>query len=139
MTSTHIRFESLPKTYARLIHFHMPRPIHDDVAYSNTVEIVDALALAEPSLNQDQRDYLELLTQLIEAYDAEIPDPKFSGIEMLRFLLSENGMTGDDLAILLGVDRSTAYRILKSTRKLTLEHVRRLSDRFRVSADLLIA
>jgi hypothetical protein len=34
----------LPKTYDKLIKFHAPRPIHDEVGYQNTVEVIDALA-----------------------------------------------------------------------------------------------
>lgn len=47
-------------------------------------------------------------------------------------------MTGDDLAKLLKVDRSVAYKILKGTRNLTTNHLRRLCERFSVRADLFI-
>ena len=91
-------------------------------------------------LNKDQDDYLEILSQLIETYeDAHVKPPrKVAGIKLVRFLLAENDMTGDDLAELLGVDRSVAYKILKGTRNLTAEHIRKLADRFLISADALI-
>jgi HTH-type transcriptional regulator/antitoxin HigA len=129
----------LPTRYAELVALHMPRPIHDRVAYDNTVEVIDALA--GHKLNADQEDYLELLSQLVETYEAArlTPYPKLKGIDALKFLLSENQLTGDDLAKLLSVDRSTAYKILKGTRNLTTEHVRVLCDRFSVGAELLIA
>lgn len=108
-------------------------------AYDNTVEVIDALA--GHKLNADQEDYLELLSQLVEAYEAAhlTPYPKIKGIEALKFLMSENGLTGDDLAKLLSVDRSTAYKILKGTRNLTTEHIRILCERFSVGPELLIA
>ncbi len=129
----------LPTRYADLIALHVPRPIHDRAAYDNTVEVIDALA--GHKLNADQEDYLELLSQLVEAYEADqfVPPPKLTGPEALKFLLKENQLTGDDLAALLGVDRSTAYKLLKGTRQLTLEHVRRLSARFNVGAELFLA
>lgn len=129
----------LPTRYSELVALHMPRPIHDRVAYDNTVEVIDALA--GHKLNADQDDYLELLSQLVETYEAThlTAYPKVKGIEAIKFLLSENQLTGDDLAQLLSVDRSTAYKILKGTRNLTTEHIRILCDRFSVGAELLIA
>jgi HTH-type transcriptional regulator/antitoxin HigA len=128
----------IPKTYAELVALHVPRPIHDKVSYENTVAVVDRLAGAR--LNEDQDDYLEILSQLIETYeDAHVKPPRtVAGIKLVRFLLAENDMTGDDLAALLGVDRSVAYKILKGTRNLTAEHVRKIADRFLISADVLI-
>ena len=128
----------LPKTYAALVALHVPRPLNDAVSYDNTVEIVDALA--GHKLNADQEDYLEILGDLIESYEDEhLPAlPKVSGTRLLHFLLEENSLTGDDLADLLKIDRSAAYKILKGTRNLTMEHVRRLAERFAVRADLFI-
>ncbi|MFA6962825.1 MAG: helix-turn-helix domain-containing protein [Opitutaceae bacterium] len=129
----------LPTRYAELVALHMPRPIRESVAYDNTVDVIDALA--GHKLNADQEDYLELLSHLVETYEAAYltPYPKVKGIEALKFILSENELTGDDLAKLLSVDRSTAYKILKGTRNLTTDHIRTLCSRFSVGAELLIA
>ncbi len=45
----------------------------------------------------------------------------------------------DDRGQILGVNRSIAYRILKGARNLTAAHIKKLSARFAVSADLLLA
>lgn len=129
----------LPETFTELVTWHAPRPIHDRASYENSVEMVDAMAGFK--LNRDQRDYLEVVSQLIEAYEADVlpKTRKISGISALRFLLTENGLSGDDLAKIIGVDRSIAYRILKGTRNLTVDHVRKLALRFRVSTDLFLA
>lgn len=129
----------LPRSYAELVALHMPRPIHDRAAYDNTVEVIDALAGHD--LNVDQEDYLELLSQLVEVYETEQlgPPPKLTGPQALKFLLQENEFTGEDLAGLLGVDRSTAYKLIKGTRKLTTEHLRRLAEHFNVNVELFIA
>ena len=128
----------LPKTYRELVGLHMPRPIGDKVSYENTVEIVDALA--GHKLNPDQEDYLELLSDLIESYEEEhLPKlPKVTGHKLVQFLLTENELTGDDLARILKVDRSVAYKILKGRRNLTTDHIRRLADHFSVRADLFL-
>lgn len=119
-----VSLATLPRNYAELVTLHMPRPIHDRIAYDNTVEIVDALAGRE--LNADQEDYLELLSQLVETYEVAhlTPGPKIKGIEVLKFLMAENELSGNDLAKLLRLDRSTAYKILKGNRNLTPDHIR---------------
>ena len=141
MTTTLAKLQpaAMPKTYAELVAIRVPRPIHDKAGYDNAVEIVHALAGFK--LNRDQDDYLELMGKLIEDYEREtIPEPEpVAGIESLRFLLAENHLSGEDLGEILGVDRSIAYRVLKGTRRLTADHIRKLSARFCVSADLFLA
>lgn len=133
-----LTFDRLPTTFDGLIKLHPPRPIHDAVSYKNTVEIVDALA--GHKLTRDQEDYLLLLSALVERYEADtLPKrPRVSGLEMLRYVLDENSLGGDDLAKIIGVDRSVAYRILKGERGLTTDHVKALCDRFGISADVFI-
>jgi len=133
-----LAFDRLPTTFDGLIKMYPPRPIHDDVSYKNTVEIVDALA--GHKLTRDQEDYLLLLSALIERYETDtLPKrPRVSGLEMLRYVLDENGLGGDDLAKIIGVDRSVAYRILKGERGLTTDHVKALCDWFGLSADVFI-
>jgi HTH-type transcriptional regulator / antitoxin HigA len=137
-TTSQVSFEKLPKDYGKLIKFHVPRPIHDEVGYKNTVEIIDALAGHQ--VNEDQDDYLLLLSGIVERYETEtLPAPHpISGLSMLKFILAENSLTGDNLAAILEVDRSVAYRILKGERGLTTAHVKALRTRFGVSADLFV-
>ena len=133
-----LTFDRLPVTFDGLIKLHAPRPIHDEVGYKNTVEIVDALA--GHALNRDQEDYLLLLSTLIERYEADtLPKrPRVSGLSLLRYILEENSLTGDDLAAIIAVDRSVAYRILKGERSLTTAHLKALRERFGTGADLFI-
>ncbi len=134
-----LKFSAMPKTYAGLVALHVPRLIHDEASYDNAVEIVHALVGFK--LTRDQDDYLELVTRLIEDYEREtVPEPKpVKGIEALKFLLSENDLSADGLGRIIGVDRSIAYRILKGARNLTADHIKKLSARFCVSADLFLA
>lgn len=129
----------IPKTYSGLVALHMPRPIHDKVAYDNAVEVVHAMA--GHKLNHDQDDYLAIMAKLVEDYETEnVPAPKpVDGIEPLKFLLDENDLTAADLGDLIGVNRSVAYRILKGGRNLTAEHIKKLATRFAVSTDLFHA
>ncbi len=137
-TARKLTFAGMPATFAGLIELHAPRPIHDAVGYANTVEVVDALA--GHKLNRDQDDYLLLLSTLVERYEADtLPKrPRVSGLDLLRYLLEENALGGDDLAKILGVDRSVAFRILKGERQLTTAHIKALRDRFGVPADVFV-
>jgi HTH-type transcriptional regulator / antitoxin HigA len=76
----------------------------------------------------------------VERYESEsLPKRRpISGLSMLKYVLAENRLTGDDLASILGVDRSVAYRVLKGERGLTTAHVKALRDRFGVSADVFV-
>ena len=132
-TSTKPVFARLPTTYEGLAGLHMPRPIHDNIGYENTVEMIDALA--GHNLNADQEDYLMILGGQIEAYEKKTASEELeaSGTEVLKYLLEEHGLTGNDLAVILDIDRSTAYRILKAERNLTTGHLKKLAVHFGVS------
>lgn len=125
-------FDELPTTFDGLIRNFPPRPIHDRADHENAVGMIDALA--GHNLNKDQEDYLEVLATLVERYESEtLPKrPRVTGLALLRYLLEEHSLTGDDLAKIISVHRSVAYRILKGERGLTTDHLKALSDRFGV-------
>ncbi len=136
---TRITFKQLPKDYQALLALHMLRPVHDNVEYQNALEILDALA--GHSLTSDQDDYFEALSLFVEAYEtAHLPgfSPK-TGLPLLKHLIEESGMSAADLARLLRVDRSLGVRILNGERNLTLDHVKKLTERFHVPAELFFA
>jgi len=131
------RFQEIPRKYDDLVKLFMPRPIHDDVELTNATEIADVMA--GHALNHEQEDYFNLITDLIEAYESErhpVVEAQISGLELLRFLLEENGINASDLARLFGVHRSLGAKILNGERRLTTDHIKILCDRFKVSADL---
>lgn len=136
--ATNLSPKDLPKTYRGLVELHVPRPIRDKVDFENVTELIDLLAGSK--LNVEQEDYLDLLSTLSEEYERERLSPlqKLSAHEALRYLMQENNMGGDDLAELLEIDRSTAFKIMKGGRNLTTDHLRKLSARFAVSADLFL-
>jgi HTH-type transcriptional regulator/antitoxin HigA len=133
-----IEFARLPKDYAGLCRILVPRPIHDRVEFQNVTEITDAMA--GHKLTADQEDYFDLLCRLIEDYEKERVDaPRATPLEALQHLLEANAMNATELARLLGVHRTLGAMILRGERKLTLNHVRTLSRRFGVSADMFLS
>ena len=79
--------------------------------------------------------------QLVQAYESShhaIDTSDLNGIDMLRHLLAENDMSASELARLLGIHPSMGSKILKGERSLTVEHLRKLANRFNVGVQLLM-
>ena len=134
-----MRYEDVPKTYDQLCALHPLRPIHNALELDHATEMIDILAGRD--LNADQADYLDVLSTLVEAYENAhdpLDDPAICGLDALRALLDDHGMSATDLAHLLGVHRSMGSKLLKGERALTARHLKMLSDRFKVSADLFL-
>jgi len=128
----------LPKTYRELCGLLMPRKIHDDTELEAAQEIIDTLAVL-PTRTADQDDYVETLAELVEAYEEQIV--KFTqrpGLETLKFLLTENGLTASDLSRLLGTDIILGYRILDGERNLTTKHIKKLAQHFHVGPEVFL-
>jgi HTH-type transcriptional regulator/antitoxin HigA len=134
-------YKKLPGSFEDLLRLMPPRALLDDVQCENSIEMIDRL-MATGKLTKGQELYLETLVQLVQAYEARhhlIEMGDLSGIDALRQLLAENDMSASDLARLLGVHPSMGSKILKGERSLTVEHLRKLADRFRVRPDLFMA
>lgn len=128
----------LPRTYTALVRILPPRPIHDDAELANAVEMINHLAGRD--LNPEQEDYLEALSIFVEAYEDEhypIDTSNITPLEMLKFLLEENGMNGSDLGRLLGT-RTLGPAILRGDRQLSKAHIKKLAERFKVDASLFL-
>jgi len=128
----------LPTTYRELCSLLMPRKIHNETELEAAQEIIDVLAV-RPTRTPDQDDYLETLAELVEAYEVHaVKFTKRSGLETLRFLLTENELTASDLSRLLGTDISLGYRILDGERNLTTKHIKKLARHFHVGPEVFL-
>ncbi len=131
--------KGMPKGFEDLVRMYPPRAIHDQVEYDNAQEIIDRLT-SVPRLTKGQKEYLDTITILFSAYEQEhdsIETKDITGLDVLKYLMEQNGWTASDLGRLLG-DRSLGSRILRGERALSKVHIRRLCDRFHVSADLFL-
>ena len=125
-------FKSLPRTYVELVGILPPRPIHTDGDYEEVADMIDVMA--GHKLNKAQEDYLEILSQMVEAYDrdhVELPD--VSPLDMLKHLMESNDMNADQLGKLLG-DASLGSKILSGKREWSKAHIRALCEHFKVGA-----
>lgn len=130
-------FGDLPKDYDGLVGLFMLRPIHDEAELDNATELIDLMAGYD--LTYDQEEYLDVLSDLVEKHEQEIDNynPDVDSVDLLAFLLDENGMSASDLGKLLG-SRELGTRILNRERSLSKEHIRRVCERFHLSSDLFI-
>lgn len=83
-------------------------------------------------------DELEILGILIDQYENEnfpvdLPDP----IEAIKFRMEQLGYSQTDLANVVGL-KSRASEILNKKRKLSLDMIRQLHEKFKIPADVLI-
>jgi len=132
-------FKELPKDYTGLCQVLMPRPINTEAECDEAYEL--AAMMAGHKLTKDQGDYMEALSIFVIAYDEEHhpePDDDLPTHELLQYLCNENGMSGADFGRLLGVDRTLATRILRGERNLTVAHIRKVCERFKLKADSFI-
>jgi HTH-type transcriptional regulator / antitoxin HigA len=138
--TTKLNRKAAPTTFDALIGELMPTAIHDKAAYENAMEMIRRLAVV-PVHNEDQTRYLDTLCVLVAAYEKNhgaVGKAKLKPLEVLREFVAEHRMKVRELGALLGVSESAASMILKGDRALTLDHVRKLAERFKVSTALFV-
>ncbi len=117
---------------AEMIRQGAPHLIHSDRQLERYTQALFELT-AKSHLTADEERAIDLLTLLIERYEADrFPIPDAPPIEVLRFLLESNNLAQRDIAPELGSE-ATVSLILSGKRPLTRDHIARLSQRFRVS------
>jgi len=129
----------LPGRFEDLAALLVPRVIHDEIDYENTIEMLDRLT-SLPRLTKGQERYLETLFVLVEAYESDhhaIEVDDLTPIQVLKHLLDSNNMNASQLGALLG-NRSLGSKILRGQRELSKSHIRLLAKRFGVEPGLFI-
>ena len=113
-------------------------PIRTKADYKRALREVSAYFDNEPEPGSEDGDRFEILTTLVEAYEAkhfpiEAPDP----IEAIRFRMEQGGLTVKDLVPSIG-QPNRVYEVLNRKRGLTLEMIRNLHRNLGIPAESLI-
>ena len=113
-------------------------PIRTKADYKRALREVSAYFDNEPEPGSADGDRFEILTTLVEAYEArqfpiEAPDP----IEAIRFRMEQGGLTVKDLVPAIG-QPNRVYEVLNRKRGLTLEMIRNLHRNLGIPAESLI-
>lgn len=114
----------------------MPAVIHSEKENEHYTELLEELDQKAGKLTPAEQRLAELLTLLIEDFEETNYSLKAAtGVEALHELMDMNGLKQKDLVDLFGTP-SIISEVLSGKRKLTTEHIRKLSRRFRVSPEL---
>jgi HTH-type transcriptional regulator/antitoxin HigA len=123
----------------RWLYLHLPpKPIKSKKMHRGYREAVRILMRESASLDADSRaaigQYLSAAIPFIEEFEKrEFPIGSATPEEVLGFLMEQHDLSQYDLAKELG-GQPVVSQILKGKRRLTREHIERLSKRFGVSA-----
>jgi HTH-type transcriptional regulator/antitoxin HigA len=115
------------------------QPIRTDEAHRAALAEIEACWGAPEGTLQGDR--LEILVALVELYEARRwpieTDQNFDPIDVLHYAIEELGHSQGELAKLLG-SRSRASEVLSRRRALTVEMIYRISEAWKIPADLLV-
>jgi len=121
-------------SYMNLISAYPLRPLRNDADLDVAVEVLNCL-IDRGDLTEAERDYMHVLGGIVEEYESEhIVIPEVTGVELLRFLMEENGLTQASLAPIFG-GKSNISEVLSGKRALSKNQIRGLSERFGLPAD----
>jgi HTH-type transcriptional regulator/antitoxin HigA len=116
----------------------MLKPIRNKKDYDQALAEAYSLMQLDLKPRSQDADELEVLTMLIERYEADHfaiapPDP----IEAIKFRMEQLGLKSAELGRILGYP-SRASEIMRGKRKLTLEMVRNLHEQLNIPLESLI-
>ena len=112
------------------------RPIKTEADYEAALKEIEGLMSAEA--DSSQRDRLDVLVTLVEAYEREhypigFPDP----VEAIKFRMEQQGLSVDDLVPVIG-RKNRVYEVLARKRPLTLRMIEGLHETFSIPAESLL-
>lgn len=129
---------TVPMTYFDLVRQFPLIPIRDDEHLQAASAVIDQLLMHE--LDEGQTAYLDVLTDLVEAYEDEhIEIRDASEADVLRELMSANRLTQAALQAATGMAQSTISAVLNGSRSLTKEQILTLARYFKVSPATFMA
>ena len=125
-------------TYLTLIRTCPLRPLRSEADLDEAMAILDALVVQD-ALSAAEADYLAVLSDLVEQYEAEAhPIPPASDAELLQHLLEAQAVTAREVAQATGMDVATLTAVLAGTRHLTREQIGQLARYFQVSPSVFV-
>jgi HTH-type transcriptional regulator/antitoxin HigA len=116
--------------YLELIRAFPLRPLRNDADLDAAVAIIDGL-LDRPRLSPPEKDYLDVLSDLVEAYEFEaVPMRPVGDAKLLQFLIEQKGVTQADAAHGAGIVESTISEVLAGKRQLNRGQIGKLARYF---------
>ena len=131
-TSTRAVYGASADRYLELVRAFPLRPLRTDADLDAAVAVVDAL-IDQSNLTAPEQDYLDVLSDLVEAYEeTAVPMKPVGDADMLRLLIEAKGATQAQTAKGAGIAESTVSEVLAGKRKLNRAQIGKLCRYFRV-------
>jgi len=125
-------------TYLTLIRTCPLRPLRSETDLDEAMALLDALVVKD-TLSAAEADYLAVLSDLVEQYEAEVhPLPPASDAELLQHLLEAQSATLLEVVQATGIDATTLEAVLAGTQHLTREQIGKLTRYFQVSPSVFV-
>jgi HTH-type transcriptional regulator/antitoxin HigA len=122
--------------YASLLTSSLPAVIRSEAENERHLAMLEELDRKGKTITAAERRLADLLTLLIEDFEEKHYALKHARpLEVLRELMMANNLKQKDLLDVFG-SPSIISEILQGKRQLTVEHIRALSRRFRVSPEV---
>jgi HTH-type transcriptional regulator/antitoxin HigA len=136
LVTRNLHAEAERDRYFELVQQFPLRPIRSDDELLRAIEVINSL-IGRGGLDSGEQDYLDVLTNLVEKYEAdEVPMQPVSDGELIKHLIEARGITQSKLATDLGIAVSTINEVIASKRRLTRPQVGLVSRYFSVSASV---
>lgn len=127
-----------PKRYGRLLARKRPAVIRTEEENERFLAELEDLDVRHDDLSPEEREYSELLTVLIEAFeDANYALEGSTPDSRLRSLMEERGLRQRDLLDVFG-SRGIASEVVSGKRAISKAQAKKLSGIFHVPADLFL-
>ena len=125
--------------YLNLVRQFPLRPLRTDADLDAAVAVVDAL-IDLPKLTTAEQDYLDVLSDLVEAYENEaVPMRPVGDADLLRFLIQQKSITQVEAADGCGMAESTISEVLAGKRKLNRSQIAKLARYFHVEPGVFLS
>ena len=131
MSTTAVRSE-----YASLLTNALPSVIRSEAENARHIALLEELDRKGSQMSGAERRMAELLALLVEDFEERHYSlMAATPVEALNELMMANNLKQKDLVDVFGTT-SIVSEVLREKRKLTTEHIRRLSQRFHVSPEV---
>ncbi len=116
------------------------KPIRSEKDYRAALKRIDELITLDPKVNTAEFDELDVVSTLVEAYEAvhysiEAPTP----VEAIKYIMEEQGLSQQDLVKYFGGNKSLVSAVLNKKRQLSKTVIKMLHDGLGIPYEILMA
>ena len=125
--------------YLELVNQFPLRPLHTERELDRATEIIHTLVGSLDHLDDGERDYLDVLSDLVEKYELEHhPIEDVSDVELLQHLIESKNASQRQVAGGAGISVSTLFEIMAGRRRMNRSHIEKLSALFNVEPSVFL-